>query len=243
MRILLHAANNLDLLMGTVPEWARYHGSLARTWRSGYKRGGFLKRLKFIRHQLRGLVACGDCWLDAGCESGVLTDELALLGARGYAVDASEEMITEARLSALSAKDAFEFQPISSVEQLVFPDQLFDDVLCSSVIEYLERPELVFREFHRVLRKDGRLFVSVANRYSVVRNAQRAIRPVARETGRDVFRYLGQVRVLHSEKGIARDLAASGFSIENIQFFDPFLPQFVWPVAPPALIFVTSLRL
>jgi 2-polyprenyl-6-hydroxyphenyl methylase/3-demethylubiquinone-9 3-methyltransferase len=126
---------------------------------------------------------------------------------------------------------------------LVFPDQLFDDVLCSSVIEYLERPELVFREFHRVLRKDGRLFVSVANRYSVVRNAQRAIRPVARETGRDVFRYLDQVRVLHSEKGIARDLAASGFSIENIQFFDPFLPQFVWPVAPPALIFVTSLRL
>ena len=35
------------------------------------------------------------------------------------------------------------------------PEEAFDGVLCSSVIEYVRKPDAAVREFHRVLKKDG----------------------------------------------------------------------------------------
>ncbi len=46
-----------------------------------------------------------------------------------------------------------------------FRDQVFDIVVSRSVIEHLERPATVFREFNRVLRPRGKLIFTTPNRY------------------------------------------------------------------------------
>ena len=51
-------------------------------------------------------------------------------------------------------------------ERLPFADDSFDVVYANFVVEHLERPEEVFREWRRVLRPGGRLVLLTSNRSS-----------------------------------------------------------------------------
>jgi ubiquinone/menaquinone biosynthesis C-methylase UbiE len=54
------------------------------------------------------------------------------------------------------------------VSRLPFPDGHFDMVISRSVIEHLEDPGLVFREFSRVLRPGGKVVVITPNKWDYV---------------------------------------------------------------------------
>jgi 2-polyprenyl-3-methyl-5-hydroxy-6-metoxy-1,4-benzoquinol methylase len=47
------------------------------------------------------------------------------------------------------------------------PDASFDVILSTEVIEHLENPRAVFREFSRLLRRDGRLLLTTPNQESI----------------------------------------------------------------------------
>ena len=47
------------------------------------------------------------------------------------------------------------------------PDNSFDIIIASEVIEHLENPRATFREFYRLLRSDGALIVTTPNQESV----------------------------------------------------------------------------
>jgi len=65
----------------------QFHDKLARSWNEGYERGGFKKRLAFVRRIISDAVIAGENWLDAGCGAGILALELAACGAHGIAID------------------------------------------------------------------------------------------------------------------------------------------------------------
>ena len=50
---------------------------------------------------------------------------------------------------------------------LPLPDQSFASIISTEVIEHLENPRAVFREFYRLLRPDGLLIVTTPNQESV----------------------------------------------------------------------------
>lgn len=52
-------------------------------------------------------------------------------------------------------------------EALPFPDNSFDFVNLSEVIEHVDDPLLLLREVHRVLRPGGRVYLSVPNRFGI----------------------------------------------------------------------------
>jgi ubiquinone/menaquinone biosynthesis C-methylase UbiE len=54
------------------------------------------------------------------------------------------------------------------VTRLPFPDASFDMVISRSVIEHLEHPADVFREFSRVLKPGGRVVIITPNKYDYV---------------------------------------------------------------------------
>ncbi|MFB0560520.1 MAG: class I SAM-dependent methyltransferase [Candidatus Lokiarchaeia archaeon] len=57
-------------------------------------------------------------------------------------------------------------QMLASGEEMPFKDESFDVILCSDVIEHVERPENLVREISRMLKKGGILYVTCPNKMS-----------------------------------------------------------------------------
>ncbi|MFE2263028.1 class I SAM-dependent methyltransferase [Streptomyces griseosporeus] len=96
--------------------------------------------------------------LDAGCGSGPLSAALRERGAVVTGVDASAGMLALAR--GRLGEDA-DLHRAELREPLPFGDGVFDDVVASLVLHYLEDWGPTLAEMRRVLRPGGRLIASV----------------------------------------------------------------------------------
>ncbi len=92
-----------------------------------------------------------DTVLDAGCGEGFIIDYIKQRDARLRltGVDLSEEAVDYARLH-FGDRATF---CTGNLYDLPFPDDAFDTVLCSEVLEHLDDPERAARELGRVARK------------------------------------------------------------------------------------------
>jgi ubiquinone/menaquinone biosynthesis C-methylase UbiE len=95
--------------------------------------------------------------LDAGCGSGIYTKILAEKGAKVQGLEISGEMLRLARKHCEGLGITFKQ---GSIDNLPYPNNSFDVVVASLVIHYLKNPEKAFREFNRVLKKNGTLIFS-----------------------------------------------------------------------------------
>ena len=94
-----------------------------------------------------------DVLVDVGCGTGLITLAMAPWVARIHAIDISPNMVERARTN-LSSIDNVEVK-VGSIAALGLPAECCDKVLAYSVLQYLDREELVsqsFREIFRVLR-------------------------------------------------------------------------------------------
>ncbi len=103
-----------------------------------------------IAAQRRGRV------LDIGTESGHLALRLAALGFEAHACDCLPEPT-----AGLERNVAYRQCDLNV--GLPYPDASFDYLACLEVIEHLDDPFALCRELRRVLRKDGRLYLSTPN--------------------------------------------------------------------------------
>ena len=107
-------------------------------------------------------IGQGDRVLDVGCGTGSLTLAAeALAGASGevHGIDASPEMIEVARGKSTRSGANVDFR-IGLIEEIPFPDDLFDVVLSSLMIHHLpdDLKRQGFVEIRRVLKPGGRFF-------------------------------------------------------------------------------------
>lgn len=100
----------------------------------------------------------GDYVLEAGCGTGGMMRVFAKRGGQVFGVDISHEMLKYAKRKGMVIQ--------GDVRYLPFKDSSFDYVSSLGVIEHFTESEEAFKEHVRVLRKGGRLFVNVPNRYS-----------------------------------------------------------------------------
>lgn len=107
--------------------------------------------------ELAGDVA-GRRILDAGCGSAPLSVALRDRGAVVTGIDASAGMLRLARRRLGADGD---LQIADLADPLPFPDGMFDDVVASLVLHYLEDWGPTLAELRRVLTPGGRLLVSV----------------------------------------------------------------------------------
>lgn len=99
--------------------------------------------------------------LDAGCGPGLYAEELIKRGATVVGVDASAQMI---RLARDRNGDSAAFRVHDLEQPLTWAaDRSFDRVVMALVLHHLHDPRAVLREFHRVLREDGRLVLSTVH--------------------------------------------------------------------------------
>jgi ubiquinone/menaquinone biosynthesis C-methylase UbiE len=108
-------------------------------------------------------VQPGDAVLDVATGTGAaLFPAAGAAGDRGRVVgtDLSPEMVREAQAEADRRGLATVEATVMDAEQLDFPDESFDRVLCAFSLFFFPDPERALEEFHRVLRPGGTVALS-----------------------------------------------------------------------------------
>ncbi len=98
--------------------------------------------------------------LDIGCGLGGYSVELINNRARVISVDINEPKL----MKNISKTNFIKCDAI----QLCFPDNYFDFIFCSSLIEHIKEPKKLISEIHRVLSKDGLCYLVFPPFYSPV---------------------------------------------------------------------------
>ncbi len=92
--------------------------------------------------------------LDAGAGPGVISKRLKETGFEVVATDINPFLFSI---------PGIRFEKADLNEDLPFPDESFDYILCSNSIEYLEDPYCFVRECYRVLKAGGKLLIETPN--------------------------------------------------------------------------------
>ena len=93
---------------------------------------------------------------DAGCGNGNFM-KLNPFNLKITGIDSNKKMINVLKKQKLNVK----FSDLN--KKLNIEDNSFDGIACFNVLEHLENPSLTIREFYRILKKGGRLFLIVPN--------------------------------------------------------------------------------
>lgn len=102
--------------------------------------------------------------LDAGCGNGRNAMVLSKIANEVVAIDVSVGQVRQARKNAEKEKNIFAM--VADFSDLPFEDETFDSVFCLAAFHHA-RPKnqnKILGEFHRVLKKDGRVCLSVWNK-------------------------------------------------------------------------------
>lgn len=106
--------------------------------------------------------------LDVGCGGGILSESMAVQGARVTGIDLGERALGVARLHALeNAQDLaqnIDYRLISVEELAQTQPASFDVVTCMEMLEHVPDPASVVRACARLVKPGGQLFFSTISR-------------------------------------------------------------------------------
>jgi SAM-dependent methyltransferase len=106
--------------------------------------------------KLQEIIAPGDRILDAGCGTGKYFGF-------DFAEEAGCQLVGADLREDVSSNSDMDFCVRSELNRLPFSDASFDVVNCRLVIEHVEFPAVVLKEFYRVLKPGGRLAIFTPN--------------------------------------------------------------------------------
>ena len=157
----------------------------------------------------------GERILEIGCGSGAYTRELVARGAKVTATEYAPGPLAQAQrnLGQLAAQAELR---VEDAQRLGFPDDRFDKVLLSEVIEHVPEPNRAIAEASRVLRPGGLLVVSTPSRFSPLN--------LAYDVKRRVRRYSFNEHLHEFTPGAFRRLVASHLDVESLEYANFVLP-------------------
>jgi len=95
--------------------------------------------------------------LDAGCGNGYLTNILSQLQAEVIGIDGSSLMINKAKQNFPNQK----FIIADLTQPLSFKNEEFDHIVCSMILQAIENPFPVLKEFYRILKAKGNIVITI----------------------------------------------------------------------------------
>jgi len=219
------------------PAAVSFHDTLAGTWEEEYKSEAFGQRLAVIA-ELAPRKLHGQRWMDAGSGTGTISRWLAAeRGASVVAIDGSRNMIAHA-----TCADRVEYR-VGDIVSTGLPDESFDGIVCSSVLEYLLSPESALKEFRRLLKPGGLLLVSVPNGALSVRLPLKLIYWLTRPLGkRRRVAYLDHSKHSYSTTQLEGTLSRGGFAVERMVKYGRFVLPFGIPASRSGILIMALTR-
>lgn len=117
-------------------------------------------RLSFI---LEHTVLSDLAVLDVGCGGGILTETLALQGAKVTALDINESLINVAKQHSEEQGLSIQYR-VGDIASLLTTDLSFDVITCMELLEHVPDPLLLITQCAKLLRPEGKIFFSTLNR-------------------------------------------------------------------------------
>lgn len=145
----------------------------------------------------------GEHLLDLGGGTGLNVPALVKRGAKVTLLDASKEMLEQARRKKISAE-----LKLGDARRLPFPDGIFDGALCSDAWHHMTEQRQVAAELARVLRPGGKVVVLEFNRDIWQVKLLRLGEMLLGEPG--TFMRPGELKRLFGEVGIEGEVRAVG---------------------------------
>lgn len=112
----------------------------------------------------------GKRWLDAGCGAGTYT---RILLQHGHVVVGADYSLPTLRKATARGLDGAVFA-VGDVRRLPFEQDQFDGILCLGVTQALEESDAAIREFARLLKPGGHLWIDALNGWCAI-HAVRAL--------------------------------------------------------------------
>lgn len=102
--------------------------------------------------------------LDIGCGGGILSEAMAIEGAKVTAIDASEENITIASVHATDNQLEIDYQ-VTLAEAFAEKNQAkFDVITCMELLEHVPEPDSVIQACSKMIKPGGHVIFSTINR-------------------------------------------------------------------------------
>lgn len=102
--------------------------------------------------------------LDVGCGGGILSESMAVKGARVTGIDLSERPLGVARLHLLESGQKVDYRNISAEALAQEMPGAFDAVTCLEMLEHVPNPESTVRACAALVKPGGQVFFSTINR-------------------------------------------------------------------------------
>lgn len=117
-------------------------------------------RLNYIEQRIGGLA--GQQVLDVGCGGGLLSEGMAIRGAKTLGIDLSPTAISVAQAHAQQqAVNELNYRNCS-LEEL--EPQRFDVITCLEMLEHVPSPQRIIEQLAKTVKPGGHLFLSTINR-------------------------------------------------------------------------------
>jgi 2-polyprenyl-6-hydroxyphenyl methylase / 3-demethylubiquinone-9 3-methyltransferase len=119
-------------------------------------------RLQFIIQHTDSLF--GKAIIDVGCGGGILAESLARLGAEVTGIDMATEPLNIAKLHALEANVAVNYEKIPAEQKAAQAPAAFDIVTCMEMLEHVPDPRSVINACAQMVKPGGLVFFSTLNK-------------------------------------------------------------------------------
>lgn len=119
-------------------------------------------RLDYIEKICNGLS--GKNILDIGCGGGILSESMAVRGARVTGIDLAEKPLKVAKLHLLESGQQVDYQLISAEDLAQQKPHQFDVVTCMEMLEHVPDPASTIKACAQLVKPGGQVFFSTINR-------------------------------------------------------------------------------
>ncbi len=146
-------------------EVAKFEASASRWWdpEGEYRPLHEINPLR-LEYVERWAALPGQRVLDVGCGGGILSESMALKGARVTGIDMGEAPLGVARLHALESGAQIDYRRTTAEELAEAEPETFDVVTCMEMLEHVPDPASVVQACTRLARPGGLVFFSTISR-------------------------------------------------------------------------------